>query len=341
MIRFNSDYTEGCHPAILERLAETNMEQTPGYGVDEHCKHAAELIKEACSAPNADVHFLVGGTQTNSVVISTMLKDYEGVIAANTGHINTHEAGAIEFTGHKVLAVEQKNGKIEAETLSKYLADFYADENHEHAVIPGLVYISYPTEYGTLYSKAELKAIKEVCEKYSVPLYLDGARLGYGLMSKECDMTLKDIAMLTDVFYIGGTKMGALIGEAVVFTKNNRPDHFITSVKKRGALLAKGWIVGVQFDTFFTDGLYFKTAKHALELAELLRDIFIKKGYRLFIESPTNQQFVIMPNDKTAYLKDKAASCFWEKYGEDHTVLRFATSWSTKEEDVLMLEELL
>lgn len=341
MISFESDYICGAHPEILKRLTETNLEALSGYGCDPYCESAKEKIKKACGCLQAEVEFLVGGTQTNAVIISSMLKDYEGVIAAKTGHVSTHEAGAIEYTGNKVLELEQENGKIAAATLKNYLSDYYADGNHEHMVFPGMVYISHPTEYGTLYTKAELTAISEICRAYNIPLFLDGARLGYGLKSLETDLTLPEIAALCDVFYIGGTKVGALCGEAVVFTKNNRPAHFVTSVKKRGALLAKGRLLGIQFDTLFTDDLYFQISEHAIRMAEKLKEIFRQKNIRFYLESPTNQQFVILENAQMNELLEKVRFSFWEKYDESHTVVRFATSWSTTEEDLAQLEQIL
>lgn len=268
MLSFESDYIAGAHPEILKRLTETNLESLSGYGNDIYCASAKEKIKKACECPEAEVEFLVGGTQTNAVVIASMLKDYEGVVAAYTGHVSVHEAGAIEYTGNKVLEIPQEDGKIQAPVLKKYIQDYYADGNYEHMVFPGMVYISHPTEYGTLYTKKEMREIADVCHEFKIPLFLDGARLGYGLMSLDTDLTLPDIARLCDVFYVGGTKVGALCGEAVVFTKKNKPLHFITSVKKRGALLAKGRLLGVQFDTLFTDDLYFKISKHAIQMAE-------------------------------------------------------------------------
>ena len=278
MVSFECDYIAGAHPEILKKLVETNMESLPGYGMDHYTESAKEKIRKACGCPDADVEFLVGGTQTNSVVISTMLHDWEGVIAANSGHVSVHESGAIEFTGHKVIELPAADGKLRASDIRDYLSWFYSDATHDHMVFPGMVYISHPTEPGTLYSKAELEALSSVCREYSIPLYLDGARLGYGLMSKVSDMTLEDIAQLTDVFYIGGTKVGALCGEAVVFTKGNRPAHFMTSVKKRGALLAKGRLLGIQFDTLFTDDLYFRISKHAMDMAEKLKAIIKEKA---------------------------------------------------------------
>ncbi len=341
MISFESDYIAGAHPKVLARLLETNMEPLGGYGSDKYCDSAREKIKEACACPQADVHFLVGGTQTNAIVISSVLNEYEGVIAAKTGHVSLHEAGAIEYTGHKVLEVEQENGKIIADHLKQYLEIFYGDENHEHMVFPGMVYISHPTEYGTLYNKKELEELSEVCHDYKIPLYMDGARLGYGLMSRETDVTMEDIARLCDVFYIGGTKVGALCGEAVVFTKGNTPKHFMTTIKQKGALLAKGRVLGVQFDTLFTDNLYFEISRHAIDMAEQLKEMLRKKGYGFYIESPTNQQFVIVENAKLEKLKESVAVSFWEKYDETHTVIRLATSWSTTQEDMEKLEKVL
>ncbi|MBO5388120.1 MAG: aminotransferase class I/II-fold pyridoxal phosphate-dependent enzyme [Lachnospiraceae bacterium] len=341
MISFESDYTSGAHPVILQKLIDTNGELLGTYGYDKYSDSAKEKIKAACQCPEAEVHFLTGGTQTNAIVISTMLKDYEGVVAADTGHISSHEAGAIEYTGHKVLTVGQELGKIKADELEKYLASFYGDENHEHKVFPGMVYISHPTEYGTLYSKSELEELSNICNKYEIPLYMDGARLGYGLMSYDTDVTLADIAKYCDVFYIGGTKVGALCGEAVVFTKNNAPKHFMTMIKQHCALLAKGRLLGVQFDALFTDDLYYKISRHAIDMAEELKKVLQEKRCRFFIDSPTNQQFVILEDEKLNSLKDKLKVSFWEKYDENHTVVRFATSWSTKPEDIEALRELL
>jgi threonine aldolase len=341
MISFESDYIVGAHPKVLERLVETNMEPLAGYGEDKYCQMAEEKIREACHCSNAKVHFLVGGTQTNQVVISSVLADYEGVIAATSGHISVHEGGAIEFTGHKVLALEGNNGKLNASDIDNYIMTFHADGNHEHMVFPGMVYISHPTEYGTLYSKNELTAISNVCRKHNVPLFMDGARLGYGLASRQTDVTLPDIAHLCDIFYIGGTKVGALCGEAVVFTHNNSPKHFITKMKQRGALLAKGRLLGIQFDTLFSDNLYMEISRHAIEMAERLKQILKNKGYRFYIESPTNQQFIILSNKQMSKLSKHVCFSFWEKYDDLHTVVRLATSWSTTEEDLKELEKWL
>lgn len=341
MISFESDYTTGAHPNILKRLTETNYEFLSGYGTDHYCESAREKIRTACECPEADVHLLVGGTQTNALVISAMLHDYEGVIAADTGHVSVHEAGAIEYTGHKVLTLPHHEGKLMAGDLKEYLERFYDDGNHEHMVFPGMVYISYPTENGTIYSREELEQIYDICRQYEIPLFIDGARLGYGLMSSEADMTLADIARLCDVFYIGGTKVGALCGEAVVFTKNNTPKHFTTVIKQHGALLAKGRLLGIQFDTLFTDDLYWELSRHAIGMADKLKSVLREKGYSFAWETPTNQQFVILENNKMKELREKVAFSFWEKYDESHTVVRFATSWSTTEKDIELLKEIL
>ena len=339
LVSFESDYIAGAHPEVLQKLFETNGEALPGYGTDHYCESAKEKIRKAVGDESADVEFLVGGTQTNAVVISTMLADYEGVIAAETGHVNTHEAGAIEYTGHKVIALGQKDGKIAAQDLKAYLEKFYDDETHEHMPIPGMVYISHPTEYGTLYTKKELEEISEVCREFELKLYLDGARLSYGLMSYQTDLSLPDIARLCDVFYIGGTKVGALCGEALVFTKKNKPKHFVTSIKKRGALLAKGRLVGIQFDALFTDDLYFRIGRHAIDMAEKMKEIFQRHGIPLYIDSPTNQQFIILTNEQLKKLREKVALSFWERPDPDHTVVRLAAGWSTSDEDLEKLDE--
>lgn len=341
MISLESDYIAGAHPQILQRLTDTNTEPLSGYGNDVYCQSACTKIRKACKCENADIFFLTGGTQTNTIVISSMLQDYEGVIAATTGHISLHEAGAIEYTGHKVLTLPQHKGKIAATDLKDYLYNFYHDENHEHMVFPGMVYISHPTEYGTLYSRLELEQIAKICKDYEIPLFLDGARLGYGLMSRQTDVTLADIAQICDVFYIGGTKVGALCGEAVVFPKNNAPKHFLTVIKQHGALLAKGRLLGIQFDTLFTDDLYFKISRHAIDMAEQLKNILKEKGYTFYLESPTNQQFIILENNKLKQLKEHVAFSFWEQADENHAIIRLATSWSTTSEDLEKLRQLL
>ncbi len=341
MLSFASDYLEGAHEAVLRRLIETNYEKLPGYGEDVYCKRAAEKIKAACEAPEAEVRFLTGGTQTNQVVIASLLSEGDGVIAADTGHIASHEAGAIEYTGHKVLTLPHREGKLDAEALEGCLAAFFSDENRDHMVNPAMVYLSHPTEYGTLYTKAELTAIAEVCRCYEIPLFLDGARLGYGLMSDGADLTLPDIAALCDVFYIGGTKVGALCGEAVVFPRGNVPKRFVSTIKRHGALLAKGRLLGVQFDALFTDGLYFKIARHAIDMAEKLKAVFREKGYPFHIDSPTNQIFVILTKEQKEALRQKVSFSFWEALPDGRTVVRFATGWATAEEDVEALAELL
>ncbi|MBE6529176.1 MAG: low specificity L-threonine aldolase [Ruminococcaceae bacterium] len=341
MITFESDYTTGAHPEVLQALIKSNLAPQPGYGSDEYCERAKEKIRRAVGIEAAQVEFLVGGTQTNAVVISAMLADYEGVIAAVTGHINAHESGAVEYTGHKVLPLPHHQGKIDAAELRAYLIDFYKNDSREHMVFPGMVYISYPTEYGTLYSKKELEAISAICGEYKIPLFVDGARLGYGLMSRECDLTLPELARFCDVFYIGGTKVGALCGEAVVFTKGNRPAHFLTSVKKRGALLAKGRLLGVQFDALFTNDLYFRIGAYAIQMAERLKDLFAARAIPFFLPSPTNQQFVILENDRLERIRKTIGCSIWEPYDEAHTVVRFATSWSTTEDDLAALAEAL
>ncbi len=341
MLSFENDYSQGAHEKILHRLIETNMDAQSGYGFDDYTQSAKEKIRRSCGCPDAGIYFLVGGTQTNQVVIDSMLADYEGVVAAVTGHVSVHEAGAIEYSGHKVLTIPGHDGKIDAEELKLYISRFYKDDSYEHMVFPGMVYISYPTEYGTLYSKQELLDIKAVCTEYDIPLYLDGARLGYGLMSYEADVTLQDIASICDAFYIGGTKVGALFGEAIVFTKNNVPKHFMTRIKQHGALLAKGKVLGVQFDTLFTDDLYFSISRHAIDCANELKKIFTEKGYSLYLDSPTNQQFVILDNAKLKELEDKVRYCIWEPYDDNHTVVRFATCWATTERDLEALRRIL
>ncbi len=334
MLAFNNDYSHGAHPAVLQALVDTNMEPQPGYGTDAHTERAKQLIREACQAPDADVFFLVGGTQANVTVIDMLLAPYEGVVAAETGHVACHEAGAIEFGGHKVLTIPGYEGKMHAEDLENYIQVFYENESYEHTVFPGAVYVSLSTEYGTLYSKAELTAIYAVCQKREIPLFVDGARLAYALAADECDITLPELAQLCDVFYIGGTKCGALCGEAVVFTHGNMPKQFVTMVKRRGAMIAKGRLNALQFDALFTDGLYEKICAPAVKLAIKLRDGLKAKGYRFALESPTNQQFIIVENSRLPELQSKVVYSFIEKYDAEHTVIRLATSWATTEEQV-------
>ena len=337
MISFASDYIAGAHPVIMQRLLETNMENLSGYGTDQYCTQAKKKIKQAFQCPDGEVFFLVGGTQTNQVIISTMLAPYEGVIAAKTGHVSVHEAGAIEYSGHKVIELEEKDGKLAAEDIKKCIEDFYSDDNHEHMVYPGMVYISFPTEYGTLYSKQELTEISNVCRNYEIPLFIDGARLGYGIESKENDLRPEEIAELCDVFYIGGTKVGALCGEAVVFPHHNTPKHFVTQIKQRGALLAKGRLLGIQFDTLFTDDLYFLLVRHAIDMSELMKNGLKERGVPFYIDSPTNQQFLLLTNEQAERLKRQVLFSTWERPDEMHTVIRLATSWATTEENVQKL----
>lgn len=339
MVSFECDYIKGAHPDILKALSETNMEAMPGYGFDRFSESAKEKIRKACSCPEAEVELLVGGTQTNAIVISTMLRDWEGVIAADSGHISVHESGAVEFTGHKVIELPSTDGKLNAGTVEKYLKTFYDDVTHDHMVFPGMVYISYPTEPGTLYSRSELEALAGVCRKYDIPLYIDGARLGYGLMSDEADLTLPELANLCDVFYIGGTKVGALCGEAVVFTKGNMPEHFMTSVKKRGGLLAKSRLLGIQFDILFTDDLYFKIGRHAIEMAMKVKEIIKEKGWQVYMDSPTNQQLIIMNEEEMEELGKSVIFDRWGIHEDGRTIVRLATSWSTTEEDIKALRE--
>ena len=334
MLYFENDYCEGAHPAILQKLLETNMEKLSGYGTDKYCDSAKEKIRKACSCPDAEVYFLVGGTQTNATIIGSVLNRYEGVLAAETGHVNCHEAGAIEYTGHKVLSIPAENGKIKAESITEYIETFYGDESHDHMVFPGMVYISHPTENGTLYTKKELMDLYEVCKKYDMLLFLDGARLGYGLMAETNDITLTDLAKYTDVFYIGGTKVGALFGEAVVITNEALKKDFRYMIKQNGGMLAKGRLLGVQFDTLFTDDLYFKISAHADELAMKLKKAFQKKGYGLRYDSYTNQQFPILPDSHIEKLKEKYVFEFWEKVSDTESAVRFCTSWATKPEVV-------
>jgi len=341
MLYFLSDYQEGAHPLVLKKLLDTNMECLPGYGDDKYCESAAEKIKAACNCPGAEIRFLTGGTQTNAVVIDMLTQPYEGVIAADTGHISVHESGAVEFTGHKVLTIPNSNGKLEAQMIEKYLEEFYADDTHEHMVPPGLVYITHPTEMGTLYSKQELKDISDICRKYGLKLYLDGARMAYGLASRSAELTLPDIAELCDAFYIGGTKCGALSGEAVVFTPGNFPKAFLTQQKRHTALLAKGRLYGVQFDALFTDGLYYELGKNAIETAEKLKALMLSKGYALFVDSPTNQQFIVMENSKVEELAENVAFEVWSRPDPDHTAVRFCTSWATTAETIDKLAEYL
>lgn len=334
MIQFQCDYSEGAHPRILERMTQTNFEQTVGYGEDHYCAMARVLVQKACGRPDADVHFLVGGTQANATVISSILRPHQGVLCVRSGHINVHETGAIEHSGHKVLALEGTNGLLSAESVRKAMEDHLAEDGPEHTVQPGMVYISFSTEVGTVYTLSQLQELSAVCREYVLPLFIDGARMGYGLASEGCDVTLNDIARLADVFYIGGTKQGALFGEAVVIVNESLKKDFRYFIKQNGGMLAKGRLLGIQFMTLFEDGLYFELSEHAVAQAMRIRDAFASKGYRFLVDSPTNQQFPILPNSEMDRLSADFKFSVWQKIDESHTAVRFCTSWATKAEAV-------
>ena len=341
MISFESDYNNGAHPEVLRHLVETNDEPTLTYGFDRYSEQAKAKIKAACQREDAEVFLLTGGTQTNATVIDAMLRSYEAVVCPSTAHISVHEAGAVEAFGHKVVDLPQDNGKLAAETLEKFMDVFEHDESRDHVAQPGMVYISFPTEMGTLYTAAELQALEETCHRHDLQLFVDGARMGYGLMAEGNDVTLPFLASHCDAFYIGGTKVGALCGEAVVFTHGNTPRGFFSIVKRHGALLAKGRLAGVQFDALFTDALYFRISRHAIEMATLLRKVLADAGLCFHVDSPTNQQFVILPNDLMHRLEQKVQFIQWEPYDADSTICRFVTSWATTEEDIVTLREIL
>ena len=333
-ILFQCDYNEGAHPKVLERLVATNMEQTVGYSEDEYCAAAAEKIRIACGDDSLEVHFLVGGTQTNMTVIDTALRSYQGVLCAVTGHINVHETGAVESCGHKVLGLPSADGKITAAQVEEAYREHVHNDSFEHMVQPKMVYISNPTELGTIYSKAELTALSEVCHKNGLYLFMDGARLGYGLMAPDNDLTLADMAALCDVFYIGGTKVGALFGEAVVIRNEELKQDFRYFIKQKGGMLAKGRLLGLQFDALFTDNLYFEISKHAIDMAEKLRGAFEKKGYPYLVPNRTNQIFVIMPDEVLEKMAENYGYCYDHRVDETHSAVRFCTSWATKEENL-------
>ncbi len=339
MIYFQCDYVEGCHPKILDKLNQTNMEQTPGYGTDKYSESARKKIQDACGIPEAQVHFLVGGTQTNLTVIASLLRPWQGVLSPETGHINCHETGAIEASGHKVLSLPSQDGTITGEQVRQYCLEHFGSEIREHTIQPGMVYISYPTENGTLYTKAQLSELKEACREYSLPLFIDGARLGYGLTSPDSDLTLQDVAQLSDIFYIGGTKCGALFGEAVVIPNPNLVQDFRYMIKQRGGMLAKGRLLGLQFDTLFTDGLYFEICKKAVRQALAIREAFVEKKIPLYGASRTNQQFVVLTSQQMEKLGEKYAYEVWGPDGDGRTIVRFCTSWATRDEDVSALIE--
>jgi threonine aldolase len=340
-LSFASDYMEGAHPRILERLQQTNLLKTAGYGLDTFSESARAKIRTCCAAPDADIFFLVGGTQTNAVMIDAFLRPWQGVIAAASGHIAVHEAGAVEFGGHKVLTLPQTDGKLTAAGIDACLSAWQQDENRDHMVMPGLVYLSQPTEFGTLYSRDELAQISRVCHDFGISLYVDGARLAYALACPENDVTLPDLAEYCDAFYIGGTKCGALFGEAVVIPEHDALPHLFTIMKQHGALLAKGRIAGIQFDTLFTDGLYSEIGRIAIVAATRIRAAMLEKGYRLAFPSPTNQLFPFLENRQAERLSEKVDMSFWERVNEDHVIMRIATSWATRDEDVARLIDLL
>lgn len=341
MIYFDSDYMAGAHPKVMERLLETNHLSTIGYGCDEYTKHAAELIRNACGQPNARVYFLVGGTQTNATVIDGLLSRHQGVLAAESAHINVHEAGAIEATGHKILTLPQYEGKVLASDLKEYIDNFYSDDTYEHMVAPGMLYISFPTEYGTTYSYEELTKLSEICHNANIPLYIDGARLAYGLAAKGNNVTLKDIAQLSDVFYIGGTKVGALFGEAVVITNPTLLKNFFPLIKQHGALLAKGRLLGVQFEALFENNLYEEIGLQTVEKALRIRNLFSSKGYKIVVDSTTNQQFIRLPNQIIDKLKENISFELWGPRGKTETVVRFVTGWATSITDIDTLASIL
>ncbi len=334
MIYFNNDYSEGCHPKILEALTRTNLEQTFGYSEDEYCAAAAAKIRALCGREDAAVHFLVGGTQTNLIVIAAALRPHQGALCPIGGHIAVHETGAIEATGHKVLTVPSGDGKITAAQVRQVVKLHREDASFEHTVQPKLVYISNPTEYGTLYSLEELETLSATCRELGLYLFMDGARLGYGLAVESCDVTMSDLARLTDAFYIGGTKVGALFGEAVVITHPALKEDFRYLMKQKGAMFAKGRLLGIQFDVLMTDGLYWEIAAHADRLADKIRNTLDTLGVSYLVPTNTNQIFPIMPDDILAELKKNFAFAEIERVDESRRCIRFVTSWATKEENV-------
>ena len=334
MIRFESDYLEGAHPEVLRRLAETNMEQTPGYGEDVYCEKARELIREILSAPEAGVHFLVGGTQANRTVIASVLRPHQGAVAVESGHIAVHETGAIENSGHKVLTLPARQGKMDADALEALCRAHWGDATFEHMVQPGMVYISNPTEIGTVYTREELSALYGVCRRFSLPLYIDGARLGCALVSEACDYTMAEMARLCDIFTIGGTKLGALFGEAVVIMNEALQKDFRYLIKQNGGMFAKGRLLGVQFLSLLENGLYERIARHEVEQAMRIRADLSAKGWDFLVDSPTNQQFPILPDAVLEKLADSFGFSVWQKMGGGMTAVRFCTSWATPPEQV-------
>ncbi len=334
MIMFQNDYVEGAHPAVLQKLIDTNMEQSVGYGEDPYCEEAKARIRKAVGREDVDIHFLVGGTQTNLTVIDAALRPYQGALCAQTGHINVHETGAVEACGHKVLALPGKDGKITAAQVKEAHDSHWADGAHEHMVQPKLVYISHPTELGTLYTKQELTDLRKVCDECGLYLFLDGARLAYGLAAEGTDVTLSDIAALTDAFYIGGTKVGALFGECVVISHPALKEDFRYLIKQKGGMLAKGRLLGLQFLAMFENDLYMEMGRHADRLAMKLKKELQEKGYRFYMDSITNQQFVIVEDTKLQELEKEFLFNHETCYDADHTVIRICTSWATKEEHI-------
>jgi len=334
MIRFNCDYQEGAHPRILQKMMDVNYVQSPGYGEDDFCEEARAIIREKCKAPKADVHFLVGGTQTNFTFLCAAMRPHEGVIGTETAHIATHESGSVEATGHKVIALPGKDGKLSAGQVSEYCRLHFADESHEHIVMPKVVYISNPTELGTIYSRNELLALRGVCDQWNLYLYMDGARLGYGLASPENDLDLPFLAEVCDAFYIGGTKQGALFGEALVILRDELKPDFRYIIKQKGAMLAKGRLLGIQFAELLRDDLYMELSKHAIDQAMKLKAALEEKGYPFLMKSPTNQQFPILPDAHLDVLKKKYSYSYMERVDAAHSAVRFCTSWCTRPEHV-------
>ncbi len=341
MLSFECDYNNGACQQVIDNLVKYNNAKPTPYGFDEFSERAKVRIREACGLPDAQIFFLTGGTQANATTIDSMLYQYEGVICVGSGHINVHEAGAVEFTEHKIITIADKDGKMEAKTLDKYLDDYMHDGNKDHAVHPGLVYITFPTELGTLYSARELADIYQVCQCYDIPLYIDGARLGYGLMSPASDVTLPYLARHCDVFYIGGTKIGALCGEAVVFTNRKAHKHFFSIQKQHGAVIAKGALIGLQFDALFTGNLYFDLSAHAIEMALQMKELFQKHGFQFYVDSPTNQQFVMIDNEQVERLSQHVQFTHFGQTDRHHTICRFVTSWATTEDDIRQLGVIL
>lgn len=334
MYQFQCDYNEGAHPRIMQRLMETNMDQTVGYGMDHYCDQARDAVRKAVGRDDVDVHFLVGGTQANATVISSILRPYQGVLCAVTGHINVHETGAIEHSGHKVLALKSVDGLLSADSIREAMEEHLAEDGPEHTVQPGMVYISFSSEMGTVYTLEQLRSVSAVCREYGLPLFIDGARMGYGLAADGGDVTLGDIASLADVFYLGGTKQGALFGEAVVIVNDALKKDFRYNIKQNGGMLAKGRLLGIQFLTLFEDGLYFELSRHAVRQAMRIREAFAAKGFGFLVDSPTNQQFPVLDNETMERLSGDFLFSLWKKLDDEHTAVRFCTSWATREEAV-------